>query len=88
MEKVRGEFTDLLQRLETALTRAQVGGADWGQSNKNPRHDKLNWEKKTDDLTYLFIKMCHVTGARKACAQKKLLLLQFSIRAITDFSEN
>ena len=26
VEKVRGEFTDLLRRLETALTQAQVSG--------------------------------------------------------------
>ena len=32
VEKVRGEFSDLLQRLEAALTQAQVGGGDWGQS--------------------------------------------------------
>ena len=72
MEKVRGEFTDLLRRLETALTQAQVTGDN---QEKKHRCDKLNWGKKSDDLTFLSTKMCHVTGARKSSAKKKLLLL-------------
>ena len=74
MEKVRGEFTDLLRRLETALTQAQVTGDN---QEKKHRCDKLNWGKKSDDLTFLSTKCVMLQGQERVAPRKSCYYYNF-----------